>query len=188
MTDKNSLRTCYKKKRLELTPAELLQANGRIFEQFQKIDFSECNLIHLYTPIAKWNEPDTVLLRDFLYAIGKRCATGIVVENTTEMQQVEIFPDTQFRKNNWDIPEPVAAKIIAVSEIDLVVVPLLCCDKEGNRVGYGKGFYDVFLRQCKPNVQAIGLSFFEPLQQVISAEAHDVKLSGLLSPNQFYRF
>lgn len=188
MTDKNSLRTWYKKKRLELTSVELLQANSRIFEQFQKIDFSECNLIHLYTPIAKWNEPDTVLLRDFIYAIGKRCATGVVVENSTEMQQVEIFPDTQFRKNNWDIPEPVAAKIIDVSEIDLVIVPLLCCDTEGNRIGYGKGFYDVFLRQCQPNVQAIGLSFFEPVQEVISAEPHDVKLSGLLTPNQYYRF
>ncbi len=186
--DKNSLRALYKKKRLALTYVEIETANQQIFEQFQKIDFSQTRVVHLYTPIAKWNEPDTQLLREYLWFSGKRCATGIVVENTSEMQHVEIFPDTQFRQNNWGIPEPIDAKPIAVSEIDLVVVPLLCCDKEGNRVGYGKGFYDVFLRQCKPNVQAIGLSFFEPLQEVISAEAHDVKLSGLLSPNQFYRF
>lgn len=188
MTDKNSLRALYKKKRLALTNVEIETANQQIFEQFQKLDLSEAQLVHLYTPIAKWNEPETQLLREYLWFSGKRCATGIVVENTSEMQHVEIFPDTQFRQNNWGIPEPIDAKPIAVSEIDLVIVPLLCCDKSGNRVGYGKGFYDIFLQKCKPNVQAIGLSFFEPLQESIAYETHDCKLTGLLTPKQVYRF
>ncbi len=188
MTDKNSLRALYKKKRLALSKTETEWANKQISEQFQKLDLSQTRVVHLYTPIAKWNEPETQLLRDFLWLSGKRCATGIVVESTSEMQHVAIFSDTQFRQNNWGIPEPIDAKPIAVSEIDLVIVPLLCCDRSGNRVGYGKGFYDIFLRKCKPNVQAIGLSFFEPLPEPTSSESHDCKLTGLLTPKQFYRF
>jgi 5-formyltetrahydrofolate cyclo-ligase len=43
----------------------------------------------------------------------------------------------------------------------VVFVPLLAFDKKGNRVGYGKGFYDAFLSKCKPETIKIGLSFFE---------------------------
>jgi 5-formyltetrahydrofolate cyclo-ligase len=60
--------------------------------------------------------------------------------------------------------------------IDVVFVPLLAYDKLGNRVGYGKGFYDKFLNQCKPDVLKIGLSFFEPEELIEDVFENDVKL------------
>ena len=60
--------------------------------------------------------------------------------------------------------------------IDVVFVPLLAYDKLGNRVGYGKGFYDKFLSECKPGVVKIGLSFFEPEELIEDLFETDVKL------------
>jgi 5-formyltetrahydrofolate cyclo-ligase len=60
--------------------------------------------------------------------------------------------------------------------IDVVFVPLLAYDKQGNRVGYGKGFYDKFLSLCKPEVVKIGLSFFEPEDLIDDVFENDVKL------------
>ena len=64
--------------------------------------------------------------------------------------------------NDWGIDEPKGGKIISPDKIDVVFVPLLACDYRGNRIGYGGGYYDRFLAQCKPDVLKIGLSFFPP--------------------------
>jgi 5-formyltetrahydrofolate cyclo-ligase len=70
----------------------------------------------------------------------------------------------------------------------VVFVPLLACDTKGNRVGYGKGFYDRFLDNCKPNVQKVGLSFFEPIAELKDVNSTDIKLNYLVTPEQVYRF
>ena len=72
--------------------------------------------------------------------------------------------------------------------IDVVFVPLLAYDKQGNRVGYGKGFYDKFLSECKPNVVKIGLSFFEPEELIEDVFENDVKLDFCVSSNTILSF
>lgn len=67
-------------------------------------------------------------------------------------------------------------------------MPLLAYDKQGNRVGYGKGFYDKFLSQCKPNVVKIGLSFFEPEDLIEDIFENDVKLDVCITTLEIYNF
>ncbi|RYZ27704.1 MAG: 5-formyltetrahydrofolate cyclo-ligase, partial [Chitinophagaceae bacterium] len=73
-------------------------------------------------------------------------------------------------------------------EIDLVVVPLLTFDKKGYRVGYGKGFYDRFLHQCKKDCIKIGLSYFDPIEAVDDANEFDVTLDFCITPQKAYVF
>ena len=77
---------------------------------------------------------------------------------------------------------------IPTSKIEVVFVPLLAFDKKGNRVGYGKGFYDRFLSECNPETIKIGLSFFEPEELIEDVFENDVKLDYCVTPDEVYQF
>ena len=67
-------------------------------------------------------------------------------------------------------------------------VPLLAYDKLGNRVGYGKVFYDQFLSECSPETLKIGLSFFEPEEQINDVFENDIQLDYCVSPHTIFKF
>jgi len=69
-----------------------------------------------------------------------------------------------------------------------VLVPLLSFDKKGFRVGYGKGFYDRFLMQCKSDCIKIGLSYFDPIDVIDDADEFDVPLDFCITPQKVYVF
>jgi 5-formyltetrahydrofolate cyclo-ligase len=95
---------------------------------------------------------------------------------------------TVLRKNKYHIPEPIYGKVVAVDFIDAVIIPLLSFDNLGHRVGYGAGFYDRFLKNCRPNTAKIGLSFFPPEKDEINTNEFDVKLSHCITPDKTYTF
>ncbi len=72
--------------------------------------------------------------------------------------------------------------------IDVVFIPLLSFDYKGNRVGYGKGYYDRFLLNCKEECLKIGLSFFEEEQCVFDVEDTDISLDFCVTPKQVYQY
>jgi 5-formyltetrahydrofolate cyclo-ligase len=76
---------------------------------------------------------------------------------------------------------------IEASKLEVIFVPLLAFDKVGHRVGYGKGFYDGFLKNC-PNAVKIGLSFFEADEKIKDIHPDDIALDYCLTPNQIYQF
>ena len=73
-------------------------------------------------------------------------------------------------------------------KIDVVFVPLLAFDSKGHRVGYGKGFYDRFLNECRKDVITVGLSFFEAEDEFIEANETDVPLDYCVTPLKVYSF
>jgi 5-formyltetrahydrofolate cyclo-ligase len=90
--------------------------------------------------------------------------------------------------NTHQIPEPsMKLPPILPTDLDVVFIPLLQADTQGNRLGYGKGFYDRYLALCRPNVIKIGLNFFEPIPS-IPAEKTDIPLNYLITPNRVYEF
>ena len=96
--------------------------------------------------------------------------------------------NTKIKKNEYNIPEPISGLSVPNEMIDVVFVPLLAYDKQGNRIGYGKGFYDKFLSECKPKVVKIGLSFFEPEEIIEDVYQNDIKLDFCVNPEQIINF
>ena len=86
------------------------------------------------------------------------------------------------------IPEPINALEVPANKIEVVFVPLLAFDKKGHRVGYGKGFYDLFLSECSPDVIKIGLSFFNAEDSIEDVYENDVRLDYCVTPNEVYEF
>ena len=96
--------------------------------------------------------------------------------------------NTKFQKNKYNIYEPVDGLEVPNAKIEVVFVPLLAYDKKGNRVGYGKGFYDNFLSKCKDDVIKIGLSFFEPEEAIDAISPTDIRLDYCVTPTSLFNF
>jgi 5-formyltetrahydrofolate cyclo-ligase len=67
-------------------------------------------------------------------------------------------------------------------------MPLLAFDSKGDRVGYGKGYYDRFLAACRKDVLKIGLSYFPPVSSIDDIEIFDKKLDFCITPERVYAF
>lgn len=108
--------------------------------------------------------------------------------NQGTMIQVPFRLGDALKMNAYQIPEPIAKlNPIAPNDLDVVFIPLLQADQQGNRIGYGKGFYDRYLALCRPDVIKIGLNFFEPLAAIPSEET-DIPLNYLITPTKVYEF
>ena len=96
--------------------------------------------------------------------------------------------NTKLTLSPYGIPEPVDGLEVPPQKIDVVFVPLLAFDGKGHRVGYGKGFYDRFLADCRKDVLAVGLSFFEAEEAYITHNETDVPLDFCVTPKRVYAF
>ena len=123
-----------------------------------------------------------------LYPEGRIVVPKMVEGESGQMHCLLLEEGAELMANSWGIPEPVSEIKISEQEIDLVLVPLLISDYYGNRVGYGKGFYDNFFTRCREDVIKCGLSLFEPVQELIETDVWDVPLDACVTPGgiQYY--
>lgn len=181
---KAELRKIYIAKRNQLSQLEYEDLNHALLLRFQKLDLTGIRCIHLFLPIHKRKEPDTFLIRDWLashYPHIKRVFPKANFADNT-MQNFADDADLQLAINAFGIPEPVTGNQVDPLQIDLMLVPLLAFDKRGYRVGYGKGFYDRLMAQCRPDTRFVGLSFFEPVEVIDDVNEWDWKVDECLTP------
>jgi 5-formyltetrahydrofolate cyclo-ligase len=176
--NKAALRKIYLEKRKALSAEECLAFSERLtanfFKQYHPKDFP---VIHVYLPILSKNEPNTFLIIKGIRVLNPEAQILVPVTEpqTHILRNCLLRPDTALMTNEWGIPEP-AKPIFTDLEPDLVVLPLLAYDKQGYRVGYGKGFYDRFLAGLSKNPIKVGLSFFEPVEEIEDTNEYDIAM------------
>ncbi|MDB5201066.1 MAG: 5-formyltetrahydrofolate cyclo-ligase [Ferruginibacter sp.] len=187
---KDQLRTKYKEKRMALTASSRNRLEDLLLIQFQKLDIEIPAMIMTYAPIAKFNEFDPQLITDYCFFKNPQQTLfyPVLQAETNTLQSVVVNDNTVFSTNQFGIDEPVDGLDMFPQEIDLVIVPLLAFDEKGNRVGYGKGYYDRFLKTCRKDVLKIGFSFFEAEKKITDTDTHDVKLNYCVTPEKIYEF
>lgn len=163
--------------------------NARILENCRQLDYTGIRLIHVFLPITEKTEVNTWPLIEWLREAYPGLQWALSRADLTSGAMEHFMWDrlSLLVKNKYGIPEPAGGIPVQPDAIDLVFVPLLAFDKAGHRVGYGKGMYDRFLKQCRPNARTIGLSLFEPLQ-AIDTDATDVALQTVVTPEAIYHF
>ncbi len=181
--NKAELRQKYKGKRQKLSLEEIEEKSLAIANNLLRLDTMpdgrqvwDKTYFHIFLPIVEQKEVDTEFILQILAGKDKEIVISKSDFETREMLHFLLTDNTKIVKNEYNIPEPVNGLPVPTEMIDVVFVPLLGYDKQGNRVGYGKGFYDKFLSQCKPDVIKIGLSFFEPEEQINDVSETDIKL------------
>lgn len=141
----------------------------------------------LFLSISDKKEVDTRFILNILQGKDKNIVVSKSNFNNYELTHYLLTDDTRLKVNQWGIPEPVEGTEVAVSEIEVVFVPLLAFDKEGNRAGYGKGFYDRFLAKCSPEVLKVGVSFFKAEDYIFPGDK-DIPLDYCITPEKIYHF
>lgn len=187
---KKELRKIYRNKRMELSPTEKVKLDDLLLIQFQRLHLPVVHSLFAYWPIGQFNEPNTHLFCGFLEFRNPGLITAyprIDVERGL-MQAVIVHEETKFVKKAFSVFEPEGNEILQPENIDLILVPLLCFDKNGFRVGYGKGFYDRFLAKCRKGCLKIGFSFFDPVDELPDKHEFDVPLNLCVTPHTTYVF
>jgi 5,10-methenyltetrahydrofolate synthetase len=186
---KSELRKIYLAKRKALSNDERANTARQISERFfAHFDLSRIKYLHIFLAIARHNEVETsfIVKRLWLdYPHIKTCVPCVDEEKNT-LETVEYTKDSIIKLSRWGIPEVVRGKTVEATKIDAVIAPLVCFDLQCNRVGYGKGFYDRFLQNCRPDCLKIGLSFFPPVEKIDDVNEFDVELDYCVTPEKVY--
>ena len=185
---KAELRKHYKQLRSQLSQETIDDKSLSVANQLLQMDIWHYSFYHVFLSIQEQKEVNTDYLLNILSGKDKNIILSKSNFDNGNMSHYLLTDATRIKKNIYNIPEPVDGIPIAPSQIEVVFIPLLAFDTFGNRIGYGKGFYDRFLAECKPGTLKIGLSFFEPEQKVFEVDSSDIKLDYCVCPDQVYQF
>ena len=189
---KSQLRKYYLSKRKAISAEEIVIKSQQITDLFfQKFDLLKVENIHIFLPIIKHNEINTWLIIRRLQQESPKMAILIpkIIPENFEIENF-LFDEKKLIVNPWGILEPSGENQdkIEPEKIDVVIIPLLIFDKNGNRVGYGKGFYDRFLQQCNPKTLKIGVCLEEPIETFEDVNEFDIKMDFCITPIKIYKF
>ncbi|HOZ73752.1 MAG TPA: 5-formyltetrahydrofolate cyclo-ligase [Flavobacterium sp.] len=185
---KKELRVKYKQLRSALSETEIEELSLAIANQLLSLDLWDNNYFHVFLPIDGKNEVDTQFVMHILSGKDKEIVVSRSDFESVQMTHFLLTDNTKFKKNAYGIPEPVDGIEVPAQKIQVVFVPLLAFDQTGNRVGYGKGFYDTLLTDCALEVVKVGLSFFEAETAIDDVFTGDVRLDYCVTPQRVYTF
>ncbi|MCB9223022.1 MAG: 5-formyltetrahydrofolate cyclo-ligase [Crocinitomicaceae bacterium] len=181
---KSELRKTYKEKRQFLSSELREEMARKIADRFlAKFNISGYN-VSVFLPISRLFEINT------WHIIENVNANFILPVVTKEGSLKHVLYESvdQLVTSEWGIPEPTYGEEIDPKVIDMVLVPLLVVDESGNRVGYGKGFYDQFLATCSEDCIFVGLSYFDPVEQIQDLNPNDIRLHFCVTPDKILSF
>jgi len=184
---KQALREKYTVLRTALNIAERQNKSEAIANQLLRLPIWSATYYSLFLSIEKKNEIDTEFILALLQGHDKEICVPKMTQ-TKDMEHILLTDNTLLKISPWGIPEPQNGLKVPNTEIEVVFIPLLAFDLKGNRIGYGKGVYDSFLKKCNPNTLKIGLSFFKAETRLILTEYHDIPLDYCVTPELVYSF
>ncbi len=96
--------------------------------------------------------------------------------------ELEILHANNTQLGAFNIQEPVGSTIIPLSTINIAIIPGVAFDKNGVRLGRGKGYYDRLLCQC--NVIKVGICYDFQLLEKLPSDSHDIPMDIVITPKQ----
>ncbi|PLX85403.1 MAG: 5-formyltetrahydrofolate cyclo-ligase [Desulfuromonas sp.] len=144
--------------------------------------FSAARTIALYRPIR--GEVATAELFSAARLAGKTVCFPRL--DGDHMVFVAIADEGSFVPGAFGVEEPWGTTIVTPDSIDLTVVPGVAFDRQGHRLGYGKGYYDRELSQRSRRGTLVGLCFDFQFVDRLPAESHDIPLDCLVTENGFF--
>src|SRR5687768_7488478 len=187
---KPELRKLYLEKRRSLSLGDVASMSAAISEHFfREFHPLMVTAVHTFIRIKKLNEVDTSniyfkLWRDHPWIRTFAPTTDL---RAGTLENVEFHSATELVENRWGIREP-AGEDTDSEVLDAVVIPMVCCEHAGHRIGYGKEYYDEFLRRCRADCVKVGVNFFAPVEGIGDLHDGDMPLDLCITPSLVCRF
>ncbi|MCC5906540.1 MAG: 5-formyltetrahydrofolate cyclo-ligase [Balneolaceae bacterium] len=178
--EKSRLRKQFLAIRKNLSETYVQEQSRVIFDKLKRLGaFTKAEWIHCYVSISKNHEVST---HDFIrecIRLNKKVAVPKMSGSGT-LKHFQITSFDQLKENEWGVPEPESGKEVSPEKFSLIVVPMVAGDRQRNRLGYGKGYYDRFLVQS--NALKTGVLFNCQLHNdQLPVEPFDVDLDVLFT-------
>ncbi|MFA5340467.1 MAG: 5-formyltetrahydrofolate cyclo-ligase [Clostridia bacterium] len=174
--NKKELRKYMMNYRIKLSPLQVKQYSAEVFENFLNSDLTDYDNYMAYLPIR--NETDTHDLINYLLEKGKKVSVPFINENN-RLVPVMIDNNTVYEIDPFGIQIPINKTYISPLSLNVIFVPGLAFDKKGNRVGYGKGYYDAFLRELDC-ITCAWCYNFQIIDDIEDTSFFDVKIKRFL--------
>ncbi len=145
-------------------------------------EFKKANTILIYLSKDGEVETDHLLVRAF--ELGKRVCVPVVDRKKEELHVSELpGPEVEFRLGPFGIREPAKEHLnfISPDQVDLVVTPGLAFDRQGGRIGYGKGYYDRLLSRLGVQVPRIALAFDFQVLDAVPQDESDIRVNAVIT-------
>lgn len=174
--NKEILREKYLEIRRNINELDREKYNNDIFKKVVNLEeYKQSKLVLVYVSLK--DEVDTFKLIEHSLEIGKKVAVPKCIENNIEFYYIENLGELE--KGKFNILEPKANKKVKDFISSICIIPGLAFDKEMSRIGYGKGFYDRFLKNyCGIK---IGLAYRECICEKIDNDINDVKIDKIIT-------
>ena len=180
---KATLRNEMKAARQALSKAEVRRRSTMIAQRLVELEvFRAARTVMLYLPVR--NEADTALAL-------KQCLNGgkvlVLPRMDYERDQIvahrvrDLAGELVLGRMDLLEPDPACTEAVAPGEVDLVAVPGLAFDRQGNRIGWGRGYYDAFLATVGPHACRVGLAYEFQLVEAIEHDGHDVAMDRVVT-------
>jgi 5-formyltetrahydrofolate cyclo-ligase len=174
---KASLRKQVADTRNSLTPDER-QAKSREIENrlFQLPEFSKASVVMFFASFR--SEVNTLPMIKRALALGKRVVLPKVLGKTLALFEIRDV-ESDVASGAWGILEPLEKRRVELDSVDLIIVPGLAFDEQGNRLGYGVGFYDKLLSSFIKTT--VALAFEIQIVPEVPADKHDVRIVKIVT-------
>ena len=177
------------KKRRSESSEEIERKSYRIWEKLLAFDlFLRGRGILFY--LALEDEVQTRPMIEAALGMGKRISVPLIDEEKREIfPSILKDPDKELTSGPWGILEPKRKfyRPCPLEEIDLVIVPGVAFDEAGNRLGFGRGFYDKFLRRLPERVSFIALAFELQVVKSLPSRPHDVAVGYIITEKRIIK-
>jgi len=183
--EKKSIRERALKFRKELQPHPD-QAEEAAQNFLNSVVLTRARNIALYFPVG--DELDTLPLVEELWRRGHLCLLPVFAKEDRIMKFAKWTKETKLLPDTFDIPMPEVAEF---HDPEILVVPVVAFDQKGNRLGFGKGYYDATLKSLRERhaIQAIGYAYAEQaVLMKLPTEEHDQKLDMVVTPQRVFDF
>jgi len=162
-------------------PSEEREIKSHIIRQelINLPEFKKAKVVAFYLPVN--GEVDTLEMIKWAHQEGKEVCVPVI--HNSRMHFVVYEPVDELKKGKYNIPEPVGKD--EKHHIDMVVVPGVAFDREGHRIGMGKGYYDKYLED-KACVN-VGICFGFQLVDKLPRDEHDVPMNIIITEHEVLR-
>jgi len=179
---KNKLRKTILENRKSLSDSFKTDAETKMLKFIQNLDvFQIANTVHTY--ISKKNEPKTNRLIKLCWNLSKNVNIPFIIPGKNQLFHSELNSFNDLRVGSFGVLEPCSKNITSKNKnFDIVIVPGIAFDMNGGRMGYGKGFYDKFLKNT--SAFRLALAFDFQVLEKIPIENHDIPMNGIITESR----
>jgi len=182
---KNIIRHRVLSNREELSRKDIMAKSAIIIEKLKKTDYyRQANNIMIYASFK--NEVDTLELIEGMIREGKRVFIPLTVNETKALLVSEIIDiNEDLEIGNFGVLEPKKDKerIVEPDILDLIVIPGVCFDKRGYRIGYGAGYYDRFLSKL-PKIPRLSLALQLQMVDEVPEDYYDIPVDYIITEEE----